>query len=225
MEKLKKLLELKKKKPSKVVKVLKQNIDTIADGIDETLIKLVTNEAIEDVVDEFIVELEFDKEIRSEFVTTNFERGQGDLTKSYDLSLKPMSENIYRIKVQPNETLGHYSDWLITKIRGIRRLNSLSYKSFIRVGDLLDLPITDDQVADFNSKRIEYHQMIEEDFYDNFRVVGFEEYTVKRGDTAERICDRNDITIWLLRKYQEENKELKLFVGQKLIIPLIDSKN
>jgi membrane-bound lytic murein transglycosylase D len=143
---------------------------------------------------------------------------------SYFLDLDEVGKDIYRIKVEPEETFGHYADWAIIYIRNIQRLNNMGRRAGLRVGQSLLLNIPENKVADFQRKRAEYHLSIQEDFFSSYKVVGKKEYKVRRGDTLDRILRRNELPLWLLREQQGEkfNIAKSLFVGQKIYLPEIE---
>jgi membrane-bound lytic murein transglycosylase D len=119
---------------------------------------------------------EIDDEQLSDVKTTAFTKKElsnmnsEDIFKEYNFDIKKISAKVHQITVEPEETIGHYCDWLILRSSKIRRLNNMRRNS-IRVGQKLKIPMTEDQAVQFNIKRIEYHMMIEEDFYSNFKVM------------------------------------------------------
>ena len=146
--------------------------------------------------------------------------------KKYNLDLLKVSSNIYSITVETEETLGHYSDWSLNTLRQIRRLNSLRRKGSINIGRKINIKLNDNKVHDFKLKRNEYHLSIQEDFYNNFIVSGKKVYKIRRGDSISLILKKFKIPYWLLRQYQTtQNFTDKLFVGQKIIIPEVESTN
>lgn len=162
-------------------------------------------------------------EQRRDFVTYSdieLDLLRGDITKDYNFELKAESKGIYSIIVEPLETLGHYSDWIGISSRYIRELNGMKGSS-INLGQKFYLPIPDDKLGKFNLKRIEYHLSIEEDFYENYQVTDSALYSVKRGDSIDSICKEFEIPLWLLRKHQKNNQQMRLYVGQKLTLPVV----
>ena len=82
------------------------------------------------------------------------------LDQEIDLTIQTASRNggvIYRINVEPEETLGHYSDWLKSGgTTSIRRLNDFSKRHQLRLGAVLLLPVeNDEQRSAFDRQRRE----------------------------------------------------------------------
>jgi membrane-bound lytic murein transglycosylase D len=146
-----------------------------------------------------------------------------DITKSYDFSVKILGQGIARITVEIDETPGHLAEWAGVGLTAIRRLNGLGLKNSINVGEKLDLPLNEKSLVAFNTKRLEYHLSLEEDFFANYRVTGVRTHIVKRGDILTALLMREQIPVWLYRKYQKDTTSEKIFVGQELSIPLVES--
>lgn len=139
---------------------------------------------------------------------------------AYDLEMKEKSRGRYRIVVEPEETLGHFADWAGTSAGQIRRVNRLRYGTPIRVGQNLTVPVSESKVADFSTKRMEYHLAMQEDFYSAYRVAKTKPYRVRRGDTVDGIVRRYEIPKWLLRKVQPG--PLQLIAGQTIQVPVVE---
>jgi len=84
------------------------------------------------------------------------------------------------ITVEPEETLGHFADWLDSGFaKEVRRVNNIKSGRGIRAGQRLRLPIkTDGQKAQFQQRRSEYHRVLAEEFKEHFAVVSTKEYRV-----------------------------------------------
>ena len=163
--------------------------------------------------------------IRNEMVTTDkqdYVPLPDDITKTYNLKILSMSDSVFRIRVEIDETLGHFADWALVSASKIRRLNDMGMRHSLKLGQILDIPINKDNVSRFNSKRIEFHTSIEEDFFENYRVVGFAEHTVKRNESLHQILNDYQIPLWLFRKYQLDHST-KIFKGQVLKLPTIEA--
>ena len=64
--------------------------------------------------------------------------------------------------------------------------------------------------------------MIQEDFYNNFRVEKVVIRNVKKGETLWEICnDLYTIPLWLLSNYNPEKNIHSLSIGQPIVIPVI----
>ncbi|TDJ08655.1 MAG: lytic transglycosylase [Deltaproteobacteria bacterium] len=143
-----------------------------------------------------------------------------DVVKSYDLDLKRVKNNLYRVSIEPEETLGHYADWSLVPVRKILKYNRKIRSKSIRLGGSIIIPLDIKNIKRFKRKRREYHLSIQEDFFNNYKIDGIKKYHVKRGDTLDRIKYRMDVPIWLLRYYQKDDI---LRVGDMLEVPKIVS--
>lgn len=103
-----------------------------------------------------------------------------------DLSIEKITvvegRTVGTIRVEPEETLGHYANWLQTNTLSIRNLNNFSQKRDIHVGQRIRIPLDKVTGVVFEEKRYEYHKEIEEDFFAVYRVEKTQEYNIK---TAE----------------------------------------
>ncbi len=131
-----------------------------------------------------------------------------------------------QVKVEPDETLGHFAEWLEVPARKLRAINRLDYDQPIRIEQPLWLTFERVTPEEFQRRRLEYHQTIEEDFYRNYRVVGENVYNVRRGENIWLICNRVfEIPYWLVKKYNSNTDLLRLVGGQELVIPSVVAKN
>jgi membrane-bound lytic murein transglycosylase D len=131
-----------------------------------------------------------------------------------------------QVRVEPDETLGHFAEWLQTSTQRLRNLNRLSHSEPIRIEQPLLLTFENVTPEEFHRRRLEYHQGIEEDFYNNYSVVGETAYKVKRGDNIWIICNREfEIPYWLIKRYNPQADLLRLSAGQELIVPIVEPKN
>jgi len=129
------------------------------------------------------------------------------------------------IVVEPDETLGHFADWLDIPTYMLRKINYIAYGDPIHLGKRLLLSFKNVTPEGFHDRRIEYHQGIEEDFYRNFQVQGESSYTVRRGDNLWVICNRRfELPHWLLKKYNPEADLTTLRAGQTVAIPTVQAK-
>ncbi|MCR9204113.1 MAG: LysM peptidoglycan-binding domain-containing protein [Halobacteriovoraceae bacterium] len=142
----------------------------------------------------------------------------------YDLDINRKSPNRYQVRIETEETLGHFAEWANVRTQSIRNANRLSYSSLIYSGQKLIIPLSDKELVRFKQERNSYHLSLQEDFYENYNVTGTSNYKVKKGDTLTEILEKFNIPFWLLRKTQKD-QVLKgnLFVGQNILIPEIES--
>lgn len=132
----------------------------------------------------------------------------------------------YFIRVEADETLGHYSDWIEgSTTQSLRDLNNFSYNKALSVGQKIFLPLeNDDQKGSFEKKRIEYHQTLEEGFEERYNVIATTTYQVKRGDNEWSISDKLQIPLWLIKKYNPTLVQKSMRIGDILTVPLLKEK-
>ena len=130
------------------------------------------------------------------------------------------------ISVQPGETLGHYADWLKIPTQELRRLNGLRYGQPIQVNQKIKLVFRNVSEQEFQQRRLEFHRMIEEDFFSTYRIDGFKLHRVKPGDNIWQLGnDVYNIPYWLIRKYNPDQDLHNLKAGDILIMPNIELKD
>lgn len=131
------------------------------------------------------------------------------------------------IKVQPEETLGHYSDWLGIKTQSIRRLNNFKYGRPIAIDQTVKLPLptVEGIIQSFEEKRYEYHKEMEEDFFESYVVQDVETYKIKRGDSIWNLTlNELEVPIWLLKKYNPETDFSVLIPMRRINYPVIGKR-
>ena len=127
------------------------------------------------------------------------------------------------IKVEAEETLGHYADWLQVPTQEIRALNKLKYGTPISINQKIKISMRKKTVQQFEEQRYEFHKEIEEDFFESFFVQGLDMYEVKNGDNIWTLClNELEIPFWLLKKYNPETNFNSLQPRQKIKYPLIN---
>ncbi len=129
-----------------------------------------------------------------------------------------------QVRVEADETLGHFADWLDVPTWKLRRINGLSYAQPLQLGQRLWLTFENVTPEEFHQRRVEYHQGIEEDFFRNFTVDGEQTYVVQPGDNIWLICNhRFGLPFWLIQKYNPQADLANLVAGQELVIPTVSS--
>ena len=144
----------------------------------------------------------------------------GDFSVSNVKTLKGTPVGI--ITVEPEETLGHYAEWLHTGTRRIRSLNGFSNRRAIHIGQKIRIPLDNVTAEKFEEDRFEYHKETEEDFFTAYRVEKVQEYTIRRGDNIWELCmDRFELPFWMLKKYNPEMNFSTLLPSEILMIPVV----
>ena len=132
-------------------------------------------------------------------------------------------KRVYRINIEPGETLGHYSDWLrLGGIAAIRKLNGIQKTQNLQVGDVLLLPVSEPtQASGFDQRRLEYHRVLVEEFKENFEVLNVQQYTIQPGDSVWRVASSFELPVWLIMRYNPELRTTLPTTGNILRIPSI----
>lgn len=146
-----------------------------------------------------------------------------------DLSIEFAQKNnpqIGYIRVEAEETLGHYAEWLQIKTQKIRNWNNLSFRRAINLNDKIKIIFDHVEPDEFNRNRLEYHRGIEEDFFINYEITGTKNYKVRSGENLWYLCQYVfNLPIWLVVNYNKETDFNRLQVGDKIIIPEVRAKS
>ncbi len=136
-------------------------------------------------------------------------------------------KRVYRINIEPGETLGHYSDWLrLGGIAAIRELNGIQKTRNLQVGDVLLLPVSEQtQAFAFDQRRLEYHRVLVEEFKENFEVLNVQQYTIQPGDSVWRVASSFELPVWLIMRYNPELRTTLPIAGNILRIPSIRKRS
>ena len=131
-------------------------------------------------------------------------------------------KSVGTIRVEVEETLGHYAEWLNVTAWEIRKLNGFSYARMIHIDQQIKIPLHRATREEFEEKRFEYHKELTEDFFANYRVERVEVYLIKRGDNIWTLSrDEFEVPLWLIRRYNADLNFNALVPSQKLLIPIV----
>jgi membrane-bound lytic murein transglycosylase D len=127
------------------------------------------------------------------------------------------------IRVEPEETLGHYADWLEIPTHQLRSLNGLRSDAALALGRRVRLDFARVPQQRFEKRRLAFHRAIHTDFFRAHRVAGTEDYVLERGDTLWILSQRKlSVPVWLLSAYNPDvDFAGPLRVGQRLRVPLV----
>ena len=129
------------------------------------------------------------------------------------------------IQVEPEETLGHYSEWLQTRTQNIRDWNDLSYSSTIHLNQRIKLVFEKVSPDEFNRVRLEYHRGLEEDFFVNYVITDTLTHKEKNGENLWYLCNYvYNLPYWLVVDFNKDIDLNKLKTGDKIVIPAVKSK-
>ncbi len=128
------------------------------------------------------------------------------------------------IEVQAAETLGHYADWLGVRASQLRELNHMRFGTPVVIGQRLKIATSGTAVDQFEQRRRNYHQRLQEDFFAANRIVGTEVHVVRRGESLWSIAQKYpNLPIWLLRQYNPDINFDDVRPRTQLVMPLIES--
>ncbi len=149
------------------------------------------------------------------------------LIQTLDLKVVIRQHNgkkLFSVRVEPEETLGHYADWLgIGFTSKLRKLNRIKRGTHMRVGRWVNLPIKSaDMKQGFETKREEYHRTLVDEFRQHYEIVGLDAHQVRKGDSLWRIAQEYELPYWLLTRYNSDN--LSPNIGERVVIPSVKAK-
>lgn len=126
------------------------------------------------------------------------------------------------IYVQPEETLGHFADWLAVPTQELRDLNGFHFGQGLHLGQKVKMVYRELSEKQFHRKRAEYHRGIEEDFFASFKIEGVTLHKIKSGENIWYLCNQvYEIPYWLVLKYNPNKNLERLAANDELIIPVV----
>jgi len=132
-------------------------------------------------------------------------------------------KSIGHIRVEAEETLGHYAEWLNVPVREIRRLNGFRHGRPLHLSQKIKIPLNRVAKEDFEVKRFEYHQELAEDFFASYRVEKVRTYSIKKGDNIWTLSRQEfEVPLWLIKQYNGDVDFGALIPSQKILIPIIE---
>ncbi len=136
------------------------------------------------------------------------------------------AEIVYVIRVEAEETLGHYADWLgIGTSESLRRLNNIKSDKTLRIGQELRLPLLGAETKkEFERGRIAYHRALEDEFREHYRIVGQERYRMKPGDSGWTLAAELEVPLWLLKRFNPDILTKAPAIGATITIPTIQAR-
>jgi membrane-bound lytic murein transglycosylase D len=126
------------------------------------------------------------------------------------------------IEVHPQETLGHFADWLGIKTQRLRDINGLAFRTPVEVGQRIKLDLSAVDATEFEKVRSEFHRHQQDMFFRTHTIAGIREHTVRRGESVWILSLRQyDVPIWLFRQYNPELDPHSVRPGTKISFPLL----
>lgn len=129
------------------------------------------------------------------------------------------------VKVNVEETIGHFAEWLDVPAREIRRLNGIRYGRPLRLNQSIKVPLNKTSEEEFEARRLAYHQGLAEDFFNRYRVAWTTTYTVQKGDSIWKLANKNfNVPVWLIKRFNSDTDFATLAPARKLIIPVVNER-
>lgn len=130
------------------------------------------------------------------------------------------------VRVEVEETLGHYAEWAAVPTWKIRKLNGLRFGQVLRLHQSVKIPLDRVGPEQFVENRYEYHKRLQEDFFAVYRIGDLQSYTVQRGDNYWTLGrEKFEVPLWLLKQCNADIDLADLRFHQKLLIPSIEKVN
>jgi membrane-bound lytic murein transglycosylase D len=127
------------------------------------------------------------------------------------------------IRVEVEETLGHYAEWAGVRAGRIRALNGLDRDSALQLHQRIQIPLQEVDAEAFEQSRYEFHKRLQEDFFAVYRIGELQTYRVRPGETYWNLCqEKFQIPMWLLKHCNPDADLADLRFNQTLIVPTIE---
>ena len=128
------------------------------------------------------------------------------------------------IVLQASESIGQLANWLEIPTWDIRRLNNIPYGDRVVIGSRVQINFARVSRSEFENRRREFHSTLQQDFFERFTIRGSEEYEIKRTDNINRLAlNRYSAPLWLVRQYNPGINFSSVYVGQRVVFPLLES--
>jgi membrane-bound lytic murein transglycosylase D len=127
------------------------------------------------------------------------------------------------IEIQAMETLGHYADWLDIRTQRLRDANGYSFRRPVRIGDRLRLVFDGVDRQAFETRRLAYHQALQERFFRQYRIRDSVAHRVRSGESVWLLARRDyDVPVWLLRQYNPDLQLDRVRPGMSIQFPVLE---
>ena len=136
------------------------------------------------------------------------------------------TQAVYTVRVEADETLGHFADWLgLRSSQPIRKANNLARAESLKIGKRLILPISAaNQVKKFEQQRLDYHQVLSESIKEHYVLEGIQYYQVKSGDSIWSMSNQLGFPVWLLYRLNPILRSTRLKPGQEIKLPKLKAR-
>ena len=127
------------------------------------------------------------------------------------------------IHVAPEETLGHYADWLGVTSARLRELNHLKLRRPVLIGQRIKLDFSRVTREVFETLRHEYHRELQAAYFAGHRIVGTEIRIARPGDSVWTLSQhRPQLPLWLLQQYNPDLDLTALRAGTQIVMPRVE---
>ncbi len=128
------------------------------------------------------------------------------------------------IRVAPEETLGHYADWLGMTSVQLRSLNHMKQRAPVRIGERVKLEFSQVTPQVFETLRREYHRELQAAYFAAHRIVGTEVRIARSGDSVWTLTQHHgaQLPVWLLQQYNPDLDLAALRPGAQIVIPRVE---
>ncbi|HTQ98349.1 MAG TPA: LysM peptidoglycan-binding domain-containing protein [Candidatus Acidoferrum sp.] len=126
------------------------------------------------------------------------------------------------IEVLPEETVGHYADWLRVQSKDLYKLNKLKEGKNVKIGARLKLDFTKVDREKFETRRRQFHSNLQTQYFAIWRISDTANYQLKGNDSLGQLVRTNDIPLWLFRQYNPGIDPAHVQAGQTVVIPKVE---
>jgi membrane-bound lytic murein transglycosylase D len=127
------------------------------------------------------------------------------------------------IEVHALETLGYYAEWLGIRTQTLRIINNMDFGEHVVSGTRLKVDFSHVSEGIFESRRLSYHQDLQEKFFHQFRIRDTHPHIVRRGESIWLLAQRKyHVPVWLLRQYNPDLDFHRVSSGAQVNIPVLE---
>ena len=127
------------------------------------------------------------------------------------------------IRIAPEETIGHYADWLGVSSARLREINHLKFHSPVLIGQRMHLDFSQVTREVFETLRHEYHRELQAAYFAGHRIVGTEIRIARPGDSVWTLTQhRSPLPLWLLQQYNPDLDLTSFRAGTQIVMPRVE---
>lgn len=128
------------------------------------------------------------------------------------------------IEVHPDETLGHFADWLDIRTQRLRDVNGFAFRRPVVVGERIELDLGRSTIDEFERRRSAWHKAQQDAFFARHTITGVADHRIAPGESLWVLSNRRyDVPVWLLRQYNPELDLNRVRAGQVVRFPLLET--